>query len=62
MDVLWACQDAGILRPVPPEVMAVSVWGQVHGIISLTLEGQISHTVLHHFNIREIVFFALDQT
>jgi hypothetical protein len=61
MDVLWARQDAGILRPVPPEVVAVSVWGQVHGIISLTLEGQISHKVLDHFNIREIVFFALNQ-
>jgi hypothetical protein len=41
--------------------MAVSVWGQVHGIISLMLEGQISHTVLEQFDIREIVLFAMDQ-
>jgi hypothetical protein len=41
--------------------MAVSVWGQAHGIISLMLEGQISHTVLDRFNVRELVFFALDQ-
>jgi AcrR family transcriptional regulator len=60
-DVVRACQDAGVLRPGSPELMAVSVWGQAHGIISLMLEGQISHTVLDRFNIRELVFFALDQ-
>jgi AcrR family transcriptional regulator len=59
--VVRACQDAGILRLGPTEVMAVTVWGQVHGIISLMLEGQISHTVLDRFDIREIVFFALEQ-
>jgi hypothetical protein len=41
--------------------MAVSVWGQVHGIVSLVLEGQVSHTVLDHFTLRDIVLFALDQ-
>ncbi len=60
-DVVQACQDAGILRPAPPELMAVSVWGQLHGIVLLMLEGQISHTVLDRFTIREIVFFAIDQ-
>jgi AcrR family transcriptional regulator len=61
VDVVQACQDIGILRSTPPEIMAVAVWGQVHGIISLMLEGQISHTVLDRFDIREIVLFALDQ-
>jgi AcrR family transcriptional regulator len=61
LDIVRACQDAGILRDTPPEVMAVSVWGQIHGIISLLLEGQISHTVFDNFSIRDIVLFALDQ-
>ena len=61
LDIVHACQDAGILRGAPPEMMAVSVWGQIHGIISLILEGQISHTVLDHFSIRDVVLFALDQ-
>jgi AcrR family transcriptional regulator len=61
VDVVRACQDIGILRSTPPETMAVAVWGQVHGIISLMLEGQISHIVLDRFDIREIVLFALDQ-
>jgi AcrR family transcriptional regulator len=62
MDIVRACQEAGILRPAPPEMMAVAVWGQLHGIISLILEGQVSHVVLDRFSVREIMFFAIDQT
>jgi WHG domain-containing protein len=64
VDVVRACQGAGILRAaraIPPEMTAVAVWGQIHGIISLMLEGQISHTVLDRFGIRDIVLFAMDQ-
>lgn len=62
VDVVRACQDEGILNSTPPEVMAVAVWGQIHGIISLRLEGQLSHRVLDRFDLRDIVLFALDQT
>jgi AcrR family transcriptional regulator len=61
VDIVRACQDYGILRAAPPEMMAVSVWGQVHGITSLMLEGQISHTVLDRLDIRSLVLFSLDQ-
>ncbi|MCL4528292.1 MAG: TetR/AcrR family transcriptional regulator [Chloroflexi bacterium] len=61
VDVVRVCQEAGVLRPAPPEMMAISVWGQLHGIVSLMLEGQIPHTVLDRFSVREIVFFALNQ-
>jgi AcrR family transcriptional regulator len=61
IDVIRACQEAGILRPAPAEVMAVSVWGQVHGVISLALEGQISHNVLERFDLRELVQFGIEQ-
>lgn len=61
VDIVRACQSAGVLRPVQPEVMAVGVWGQIHGIISLLLEGQVPHIVLDKFAIREIVLLALDQ-
>lgn len=59
--VVKACQDAGVLRNVQPNLMAILVWGQVHGIVSLTLEGQISHTVLDHHDIQDIVSFAVEQ-
>lgn len=61
VDVVQACQEIGILRVASPEMMAVSVWAQVHGITSLMLEGQISHIILDSFNIRQIVSFSLDQ-
>lgn len=59
--VVQACQDAGILPASPPDLMAVSVWGQVHGILSLALEGQISHTVLDQHDIQSIVIFSVEQ-
>lgn len=61
VEVVKACQDAGILHPAPPEVMAVSVWGQVHGIVSLALEGQISHTVLDRLSVKELVSISIEQ-
>jgi AcrR family transcriptional regulator len=61
VDIVKACQTANILGPASAEAMAVSVWGQVHGIVSLVLEGQVSHTILDHFTVRDIVLFALDQ-
>ncbi|MBN2117303.1 MAG: TetR/AcrR family transcriptional regulator [Anaerolineales bacterium] len=61
VEIVRACQDAGVLRSAPPELMTVSVWGQLHGVISLALEGQISHTVLDRFTIREIVSFGIEQ-
>jgi len=58
--IVRACQDAGILRSTSPEMMAVTVWGQVHGIISLALEGQISHTVLDNHVVQDVVAFAVE--
>jgi AcrR family transcriptional regulator len=61
VDIVRACQSVGILRPGPSELVAVSVWGQVHGIISLALEGQITHRVLDRFTLRDILLFAISQ-
>ncbi len=59
--VILACQQAGILRAGPPELMTVTVWGAVHGLIALLLEGQIPHAVLDQFSVREILLFTLNQ-
>jgi AcrR family transcriptional regulator len=59
VEVVKNCQNAGILPAAPADLMAVSIWGQVHGILSLALEGQISHTILGKSNIESIVLFAL---
>lgn len=61
VDIVKACQSAKILKPGSPEVTAVIVWGQVHGIVSLALEGQISHTVLDQHSVQDLVAFAMEQ-
>ena len=61
VDIVRACQHRGVLQTAPPEMMAVCVWGQVHGITSLMLEGQISHTILERFDLRRLVLFSIDQ-
>lgn len=61
VDVVQACQEVGILPPASAEMLAVTVWGQVHGIVSLALEGQISHTVLDHHTVRDVVSFAIEK-
>lgn len=61
VDIVRVCQEAGVLRAASPEMLAVAVWGQVHGIVSLALEGQISHTVLDHHTVQEIVSLAIEQ-
>lgn len=61
VDIVRACQEAGLLHSTSAEMMAVAVWGQVHGIIALALEGQISHSVLDHHTIDEVVAFAIEQ-
>jgi AcrR family transcriptional regulator len=55
------CQAAGILNPGEPDLAAVSVWGLVHGFVSLIQEGQVSRSVLSHYSLREMLIFLLNQ-
>jgi AcrR family transcriptional regulator len=59
--IVQACQDAGILRAPPSDMAAVIIWGQIHGIIALAMEGQISRTVLEQHTVQELVSFAIEQ-
>ncbi len=61
VEVVKACQKAGVLQAGSSELMAIAVWGQVHGIISLALEGQITHTVLDQQKLEDIVLFSIEQ-
>lgn len=61
LEIVRACQHAGVLQEGPSELVAVSIWAEVHGIVSLALEGQISHTVRDRFTMRDIVLFGLEQ-
>lgn len=59
LEIITACQSAGILDPGAPDLMAVSVWGLIHGFVSLVLEDQLSHAVLERYSVREMFIFAL---
>ncbi len=59
--IVSTCQQAGILNPGPADLMAVSVWGLIHGFVSLLLEGQISHIMLEQYTVREMFLFTLGQ-
>jgi AcrR family transcriptional regulator len=59
--IIEACQAAGVLKPGPADVLAVSVWSLVHGIASLLIEDQISHTVLDRISVRALLIFSLNQ-
>jgi AcrR family transcriptional regulator len=59
--IVEECQRKGILRAGPPDVLAVSIWAQLHGLVSLLIEGQISHTVLDRHSLKEIFVTALSQ-
>ena len=61
VDLTKTCQQAGILKPGPPNQMAISVWSTVHGFTSLILEEQISSSLVDQLTTRQMLIFVLDQ-
>lgn len=61
VEVVTVCQSAGILRPGPPDLTAVSIWAAVHGLVMLILEDQVSNYVLNQFTLKELLLNTLDQ-
>jgi AcrR family transcriptional regulator len=59
--IVASCQSEGILDPGKPDLIAVGVWGLVHGFVSLIHEGQISHTLLDQYSRREMLIVAFNQ-
>ena len=61
VEIAGECQNVGILRPGPTDLVAVSAWALIHGFVTLLLENQVSHTVLDRFAVREMFLFTLNQ-
>jgi AcrR family transcriptional regulator len=55
------CQAADILEPGEPDLVTVGVWGLVHGFVSLVQQGQVSHSVLDRYSLREMLILTLNQ-
>jgi hypothetical protein len=49
------------LKPGPIDLTAVSIWGGVHGLVMLLLEGQISHALLDEYDLKQIILYTLNQ-
>lgn len=48
-------QRAGVVRPGPTDVTALSVWSLVHGFVSLLLEQQISSAILDRVAVKDLL-------
>ncbi len=59
--IVAGCQSEGILDPGEPDLIAVGVWGLVHGFVSLIHEGHISHSLLDQYSRREMLMVTLNQ-
>jgi AcrR family transcriptional regulator len=57
------CQAAGMLSSLdqPVDLMAVSAWSLIHGLVSLIIEGQVPSKVLEQNSPRAMVISALQQ-
>lgn len=60
-DIVLRCKEVGIFGPEPEDLLAQSLWGSVHGMISLIQQGQVSSTVLNRCTPTELIFFTLNQ-
>jgi AcrR family transcriptional regulator len=61
LSIVNNAQRAELLKTGSTELLAISVWGMVHGVVSLLLENLISHTILDHQSPRELLAAALNQ-
>ena len=61
VEIVEVCQQAGIVKAGASDLIALSLWGTVHGFVSLLLEGQISHAVLEKASLKEILIFIIQR-
>lgn len=61
VSITATCQEGGVLRSGSPELMAISSWGAVHGLVTLLLEQQIPTSVRSRYKPVELLLFMLGQ-
>ena len=60
VEMVTECQTAGILRFGPSDLIAVHLWGAIHGLATLLIEDQLSSSVLENYALREILISNLN--
>lgn len=59
IETVTHCQNVGILRFGPPDLIAVHLWGAIHGLATLLIEDQLSSSVLENYTLREMLISTL---
>ena len=54
------CQAAGILRSGPTDLIAVHLWGSIHGLATLLIEDQLSSRGLEKYALQEMLISTLN--
>jgi AcrR family transcriptional regulator len=54
------CQQANLIDQGEPDLLAVNVWGFVHGFVYLIQEGMVSHLVTNRYSRREMLILSLN--
>jgi AcrR family transcriptional regulator len=59
-EMVAECQAAGILRSGPSDLIAVHLWGSIHGLATLLIEDQLSSQVLENYSLRKILVSTIN--
>jgi AcrR family transcriptional regulator len=61
--VIERCREAGILNVsnIDVELQAVSLWGVIHGLVSLMIQGQVPSNLMKKTKPKDLVVAALQQ-
>jgi len=62
VEVVETCQAAGVLPAGEPEELAVAVWSQAHGFVSLSLERQLPGQLLEQYQLKQLLTRTLQFT
>ncbi len=60
VELVTECQTIGILRAGRSNLIAVHLWGSIHGLATLLIEDQLSSAVLENFTLREMLISTLN--
>ena len=59
-EMVVECQTAEILPPGPADLIAVHLWGSIHGLATLLIEDQLSSQVLENYPLRQILLSTIN--
>ena len=61
--IIERCREAGILNTsdTDAELQAVSLWGVIHGLVSLMIQGQVPSSLMKKTKPKDLVIAALQQ-